>query len=251
MSEAQSIVLPVDLTAAAHRRRAARQGATYATGAVRPIARPPISSEFAEPRRVYLYAKDTILRNGVAAQLRADPTIMLRERSGADPRGVAVIVADDLHADVVAAIGGIRRTCTARIVVVATRLTPTTTTAAFEAGAWFFLRRSDAIAERLVETVRRATDADSPPAGPAEALGDLAGHLDVDEPVLAPWPASLSPRDVEVLRLVAEGRSTASIARDMAYSESTIKSVVHAIVQQLGARNRAHAVALGIRAHVI
>jgi len=67
-----------------------------------------------------------------------------------------------------------------------------------------------------------------------------------------PGPAlGLSARDVEVLRLLAEGRSTAGIADDLAYSESTIKNVIHDIVCHMSARNRAHAVAMAIRAGVI
>jgi DNA-binding NarL/FixJ family response regulator len=66
-----------------------------------------------------------------------------------------------------------------------------------------------------------------------------------------PWATELSGRDVKVLRLLAEGQSTAEIAVDLAYSESTIKNVIHDMVGQLGARNRAHAVALAIRGGVI
>lgn len=54
-----------------------------------------------------------------------------------------------------------------------------------------------------------------------------------------------------VLRLLAEGGSTADIAEGLAYSESTIKNVIHDLVSQMGARNRAHAVAMAIRAGVI
>ena len=63
--------------------------------------------------------------------------------------------------------------------------------------------------------------------------------------------SELSPRDVNVLRLLSEGRSTAGIAADLAYSESTIKNIIHDLVRQLGARNRAHAVAMAIRAGLI
>jgi len=56
---------------------------------------------------------------------------------------------------------------------------------------------------------------------------------------------------VNVLRLLADGRSTSDIAVDLAYSESTIKNIIHDLVHQLGARNRAHAVAMAIRAGVI
>ena len=43
----------------------------------------------------------------------------------------------------------------------------------------------------------------------------------------------------------------AGIARDLAYSESTIKNIIHAIVRELGARNRAHAVAMALRSQMI
>jgi DNA-binding NarL/FixJ family response regulator len=56
---------------------------------------------------------------------------------------------------------------------------------------------------------------------------------------------------MEVLRLMADGHSTAGIARDLAYSESTIKNIIHAIVRELGARNRAHAVAMALRSQMI
>jgi DNA-binding NarL/FixJ family response regulator len=65
------------------------------------------------------------------------------------------------------------------------------------------------------------------------------------------WLTALSPRDVNVLRLLSEGRSTAGIAHDLTYSQSTIKNVIHDLVRELGARNRAHAVALAIRAGLI
>ena len=61
------------------------------------------------------------------------------------------------------------------------------------------------------------------------------------------WRVGLTSRDVEVLRLLADGRTTADIAQVLAYSESTVKELVYAILQSLGARNRAHAVALAIR----
>jgi DNA-binding NarL/FixJ family response regulator len=70
-------------------------------------------------------------------------------------------------------------------------------------------------------------------------------------PAAPPWPKEWSQRDLSVLRLLADGRSTAGIAADLAYSESTIKNVIHDLVRQLGARNRAHAVAVAIRSGLI
>ena len=65
-------------------------------------------------------------------------------------------------------------------------------------------------------------------------------------------PAGLTPHDVDVLRLLAEGWTTAAIAHQLVYAESTIKKEVHiARRARLGARNRTHAVALAIRGRVI
>jgi len=245
MSEAQHLVL--DVERASSRRR--RPG--YA--AAHPSALGPLGSAEpgASPCRVYVYAKDATLRDGVAAELRHIRSFELLESGGADPGGVAVIVAADLHGEVLSAIGGIRRACTPRIVVLATRVTPLTSSAAIDAGAWFILRRAESRTDRLVAAVRQAARASGPPSGPVEALGELVDRLDEDAPVAVPRPGGLSARDVEVLRLLADGQNTASIANDLAYSESTIKNAVHTIIRLLGARNRAHAVAMAIRSGLI
>jgi DNA-binding NarL/FixJ family response regulator len=59
--------------------------------------------------------------------------------------------------------------------------------------------------------------------------------------------SGLSDREVEVLRLVAEGLDTGEIARQLAFSERTIKSVLHDVTTRLQLRNRAHAVAFAVR----
>jgi DNA-binding NarL/FixJ family response regulator len=62
---------------------------------------------------------------------------------------------------------------------------------------------------------------------------------------------ALTPRDVTVLRFLAQGWTTAEIAHELAYAESTIKKEVHLIVHHMGARNRTHAVAMAVRGAVI
>ena len=61
----------------------------------------------------------------------------------------------------------------------------------------------------------------------------------------------LTDRDLEVLRLLAEGCDTAEIARRLAYSEPTIKNVIQRLFERLQVRNRPHAVAVALRAGVI
>lgn len=54
----------------------------------------------------------------------------------------------------------------------------------------------------------------------------------------------LSPRELEVLRLLATGRSNQQIARDLYLSEPTVKTHVSAMLGKLGLRSRVQAVVL-------
>ncbi|MBM0278852.1 response regulator transcription factor [Micromonospora sp. STR1s_6] len=62
--------------------------------------------------------------------------------------------------------------------------------------------------------------------------------------VLNPGHASLSEREVRVLIGLSQGKGNAEIARDLWISDETIKTHVRRIFKKLGARDRAHAVAL-------
>jgi DNA-binding NarL/FixJ family response regulator len=63
-------------------------------------------------------------------------------------------------------------------------------------------------------------------------------------------PAGLTARQLDVLRLVAQGRRNAEIARELVLSERTVDHHVAAILNKLGARTRveatAHALRLGL-----
>ena len=61
----------------------------------------------------------------------------------------------------------------------------------------------------------------------------------------------LSARQLEVLALVARGRSTEGIAVELFLSPNTVRSHVRNILDNLGARNRPHAVAIAFAAGLI
>jgi DNA-binding NarL/FixJ family response regulator len=61
----------------------------------------------------------------------------------------------------------------------------------------------------------------------------------------------LTPRQLDVLRLLAVGRSNKEIARELDISEGTVKSHVDAILGELVARNRTHAVIVAQQAGLI
>lgn len=60
-------------------------------------------------------------------------------------------------------------------------------------------------------------------------------------------PMLLSRRELEVLSLIAEGMSTREIARALWVTEETVKSHVARVLARLGARTRAHAIAIVYR----
>jgi DNA-binding CsgD family transcriptional regulator len=59
-------------------------------------------------------------------------------------------------------------------------------------------------------------------------------------------PALLTPREREVLGMVAMGRGSLWIAAELGVSASTVETHVRNCMDKLGARNRAHAIALGL-----
>jgi DNA-binding NarL/FixJ family response regulator len=80
-----------------------------------------------------------------------------------------------------------------------------------------------------------------------------AGHLDAEsvEAVLAaaghrvsrraPFSAGLTAREVEVLRLVAQGRSNREIAAELFIAEKTARNHVERVYTKLGVNNRTQA----------
>ena len=63
--------------------------------------------------------------------------------------------------------------------------------------------------------------------------------------------AGLGEREVEVLRLLAEGCDTSEVAARLYYSERTVKNVVSRAIRHLGVRNRAQAVAVATRSGLL
>lgn len=57
--------------------------------------------------------------------------------------------------------------------------------------------------------------------------------------------SDLSPREAQILSLIAEGTSNAGIGLVLGVSEDTVKTLVKRLYRRLGARDRAHAVHLG------
>lgn len=64
-------------------------------------------------------------------------------------------------------------------------------------------------------------------------------------------PGGLTAREVDVLKLLADGQGTEYIAEHLSYSERTIKKIIQDVMSRLELRNRAHAVSYALRVGAI
>jgi DNA-binding NarL/FixJ family response regulator len=115
-----------------------------------------------------------------------------------------------------------------------------TVLAAIRAGAWGYLLKG-AGQEEIERAVRSVADGQVVyGAGVAERV--MAFFTARSGAAVGPFP-QLSEREREVLRLAAEGRTNADIARRLFLSEKTVRNHVTSIFAKLGVTDRAQAVA--------
>lgn len=201
---------------------------------------------------VFIYADDPISQAGIASQLRPRPEILVID-DNVDAALVAVIVCDSVDPQTINVVRATERNGCPKIVLVATRLDEAGLLAAAEAGVSGLMRRSEAQPERLVTAIQAAVAGDG--TVPPDLLGRLLHQVGcLQRQVLSPRGltfSGMSEREIEVLRLVADGNDTAEIAGRLCYSERTVKNVIHDVTTRLQLRNRSHAVAYALREGLI
>ncbi|NHZ41740.1 response regulator transcription factor [Massilia sp. CCM 8693] len=77
---------------------------------------------------------------------------------------------------------------------------------------------------------------------PAEVAAEMANYFGSD---------NLSGRELEVLRLVADGNSNREVGVRLAIKEETVKAHVSAVLSKLGARDRTHATTIALRRGIL
>ncbi len=127
-----------------------------------------------------------------------------------------------------------------RVVVLTTYADDRSVVEALRAGARGFLTK-DAGAEEIERAIAAVVrgDAAIDPAVQHHLVDAVAGRPDL--------PDGLTPREAEVLALIAQGLSNGEIAARLFVSEATVKSHVNHLFAKIGARDRAQAVSYAYR----
>ena len=203
--------------------------------------------------RTFLYSDDPILQSGLAVQLRPRPEVLLVNPDEVDSAQVAVVLTDSVDDQTVRVMHALQRGGVPRLVLLASSIDAGDLGRAVEAGVCGVLRRQELTVEKLVSVVVAAAAGDG--SIPPDLLGRLLDQVGrLQRQVLDPRGfilAGLAEREIEVLRLAADGLETREIAARLCYSERTVKNVLHEVITRLQLRNRTHAVAYAVREGLI
>lgn len=210
--------------------------------------------------RVFMVDDHHVLREAVASMLNQEDDIEVVGQAGDATSGIAAIESLDRLPDVIimdlkmpgqsgmSAIAEIvGRHPDARVIVFTMYDNPGYVWSTMNAGARGYVLKS-ASGEDLQRAVR------------AVARGGAYLQSEITLPLLKRMAqearssedrTSLSAREMHIIEYLAEGMSNKRIARELSISEETVKSHLKKTYEKLGASDRAHAVAIALRRHLI
>jgi DNA-binding NarL/FixJ family response regulator len=221
-----------------------------------PPSSPAAPASSSLPVRIVVADDHQVVRDGFAGLLATQPdfSVVGTASDGAE----AVRICGELHPDVVLmdvrmpGMDGIEATRrlagpdggTSRVLILTTFDLDEYVYDALRAGASGFLLK-DVTGERLFDAVRviAAGDALLAPNVTRRLISEFALIRPKTEATAAPTAlATLTPRETQVLRLVAEGLSNPEIAVRLVVTEETVKTHVSRVLGKLGLRDRTQAV---------
>jgi len=223
--------------------------------------------EAGESIRVLVADDQAAVREGLATLLDLTPGLEVvgQARDGAQAVQLVAehapdVVLMDLHMpgmDGIQATEQITRTHpSTRVVILTTYADDASIQGALRAGALGYLTK-DADRVQIARAVQAAANGQSvldesvqrkliaaigagltsPPSSP-----EAGAYSPSTPPSPAPPPAGLTAREIDVLRLVAAGKSNPEIAKELFVSEATVKTHINHVFAKTGARDRAQAV---------
>ena len=206
--------------------------------------------------RVLIADDHKVVRQGLRFLLSSEPGI---EVAGEAADGVAALAAiRDIRPDVVlldlfmprldglAVLAAMReQRLTAAVLVLTSSADDQHLVQAIKAGALSYLPKTAGV-DQVVDAVRAAARGESvlQPAATARLLRELR-HAAAD-PL-----GQLTPRETDVLKGLAQGRSNREIAKALSVSEETVKSHVSSILAKLGLADRTQAAIFALQHHLV
>jgi DNA-binding NarL/FixJ family response regulator len=190
-----------------------------------------------------------LLRKGIAALVNAEPDMKLVAEASNGQEAIEKfhshrpdLILMDLQMPGVNGIEAIDRILKedsgAKIIVLTTYSGDAQVLRALKTGARAYILKRQ-VHRELLETIRAVH------AGQKRIPSELAAELLID------GREGLTPREVDVLQLVAEGRANKEIAEHLSIGEASVKSHVANILSKLRANDRAHAVAISLKRGII
>jgi DNA-binding NarL/FixJ family response regulator len=203
--------------------------------------------------RILVCDDHPVVRSGLRGMIQSQPDLEVIAEADEGTRAVALasrfqpdIVLMDLR---MPGMDGVTATATIKarhpsiqVLILTTYDTDADILRALEKGATGFLLK-DEREDRLFDAIREAAGGRSPLApGVASRLVErLRGDAD----------SHVSEREIEILMLVAQGRSNREIARELHISDSTVKAHMLHIFDKLGVTDRTAAVTTALRQGII
>jgi DNA-binding NarL/FixJ family response regulator len=210
------------------------------------------------PIRIFLADDHAVLRQAVSAMLSGEPDMTVVGQAGTGIEALAgvksarpdVVILDIKmpEAGGLEVLADIRRACpNTRVIVFTMYESPAYVNAAIRAGAGGYVLKSVG-REELLSAIRSVH------------RGGHFLHAEVTRPLLRraaiearlrPGGGGLTPRDLQVLELLSDGKSNKEIAHALRISDETVKSHLKRLFEKLGVSDRTEAVALALRQNLI
>jgi DNA-binding NarL/FixJ family response regulator len=207
-----------------------------------------------QPLRIVIADDQTVVREGLEMVLDVMPDLEVVAtvadgeqalRAVSEHRPDAILL--DLHMPVLDGVGATERIAREHpevaIVVLTTFAEDETIIAALKAGARGYLTKN-ADRREISQALHSAAAGHTilPPDVTAMLLAGADSARQAKPPVPAELPDDLTPREAEVLKLLAAGLSNGEIARDLFISEHTVKTHINHLFGKTKSRDRAQAI---------
>lgn len=194
--------------------------------------------------RVVVQAADDLSMAGLTSYLGHRPEITVVAKG--ERAGVVVAAASRLSVEVAATL----RQLAAPVVLVLDEIAELNVLTVAECRVVAVLPRASATGDRVLQAVLAASAGGG--VMPPNLVAELLEHVRrLRHELVTPGAKDLTAREVDILRLMADGFDTAEIATTLSYSERTVKNVIYGMTTRLHLRNRPHAVAYALRKGVI